>query len=83
MELRGASMLVHDFTPGGRVRFHHKDLGFALWVIYFLTSSLTHTARRLFSTVEGEKPFIFIDFHGHFLVKCRHEIEPVCKESRN
>ncbi len=30
MELRGASMLAHDFTPGGRVRFHHKDLGFAL-----------------------------------------------------
>ena len=30
IELRGASMLAHDFTPGGRVRFHHKDLGFAL-----------------------------------------------------
>ena len=30
MELRGASMLAHDFTPGGRVRFHHKDLAFAL-----------------------------------------------------
>jgi len=30
MELRGASMLAHDFTPGGRVRFHHKDLDFAL-----------------------------------------------------
>jgi 2-hydroxy-3-oxopropionate reductase len=30
MEQRGANMLAHDFTPGGRVRFHHKDLGFAL-----------------------------------------------------
>jgi 2-hydroxy-3-oxopropionate reductase len=30
MELRGASMLAHDFAPGGRVRFHHKDLAFAL-----------------------------------------------------
>jgi len=30
IELRGASMLAHDFTPGGRIRFHHKDLGFAL-----------------------------------------------------
>lgn len=30
MELRGTSMLAHDFTPGGRVRFHHEDLGFAL-----------------------------------------------------
>ncbi len=25
--------------------------------------------------------FIFIDFHSHFPVKCRHEIKPVCKES--
>src|SRR2546425_4300159 len=30
IEQRGASMLVHDFTPGGRVRLHHKDLGIAL-----------------------------------------------------
>src|SRR5437660_11511126 len=30
MELRGASMLAHDFAPGGRMRFHHKDLGFVL-----------------------------------------------------
>ena len=30
MELRGASMIAHDFTPGFRVRLHHKDLGIAL-----------------------------------------------------
>ena len=30
MELRGATMLAHDFTPGGRVSLHHKDLGIAL-----------------------------------------------------
>lgn len=30
MELRGASMLAHDFRPGGRITLHHKDLGFAL-----------------------------------------------------
>ena len=23
-------MIVRDFTPGGRVRLHHKDLGIAL-----------------------------------------------------
>ncbi len=28
-----------------------------------------------------KKLFNFIDFHGHFLVKCRHEIKPVCEES--
>src|SRR5260370_21739381 len=29
----------HDFTPGGRIRFHHKDLGIALEAsrIYRLT----------------------------------------------
>ncbi len=30
MELRGASMVAHNFTPGFRVRLHHKDLGIAL-----------------------------------------------------
>ncbi len=30
IEQRGASMLVHDFTPGGRIRTHHKDLGIVL-----------------------------------------------------
>ncbi len=30
MELRGASMLAHDFTPGGRISTHHKDLGIVL-----------------------------------------------------
>src|SRR6266487_6882382 len=27
IELRGASMLAHDFAPGGRIKTHHKDLG--------------------------------------------------------
>lgn len=30
MELRGEGMLRHNFTPGFRVRLHHKDLGIAL-----------------------------------------------------
>ncbi len=30
MELRGASMLAHDFAPGGRIKTHHKDLGIIL-----------------------------------------------------
>ncbi len=30
MEMRGASMIAHNFTPGFRVRLHHKDLGIAL-----------------------------------------------------
>jgi 2-hydroxy-3-oxopropionate reductase len=30
MELRGESMLTHNFAPGFRIRLHHKDLGIAL-----------------------------------------------------
>lgn len=30
MDLRGASMIRHQFLPGGKARFHHKDLGIAL-----------------------------------------------------
>lgn len=30
MEVRGRNFLEHDFTPGGRVSIHHKDLGIAL-----------------------------------------------------
>lgn len=30
LELRGPSMIKHDFAPGGKAKFHHKDLGFAL-----------------------------------------------------
>ena len=30
IEQRGASMLAHDFAPGGRIRTHHKDLGIVL-----------------------------------------------------
>jgi len=44
MELRGASMLAHDFTPGGRIRFHHKDLGFALEMARRYGVSLPATA---------------------------------------
>ena len=30
MEMRGATMIEHNFTPGFRLRLHHKDLGIAL-----------------------------------------------------
>ena len=30
IELRGASMLEHDFAPGGRIKTHHKDMGIIL-----------------------------------------------------
>jgi 2-hydroxy-3-oxopropionate reductase len=30
MEIKREKFLSHDFTPGGKVEFHHKDLGIAL-----------------------------------------------------
>ncbi|HLH61235.1 MAG TPA: 2-hydroxy-3-oxopropionate reductase [Ktedonobacteraceae bacterium] len=54
IELRGASMLAHDFTPGGRVRFHHKDLGFALEVArkYGVTLPATPVVDLMFAGLE-------------------------------
>jgi 2-hydroxy-3-oxopropionate reductase len=54
MELRGASMLAHDFTPGGRVRFHHKDLGFALETArrYGVSLPVTALVDQMFASLE-------------------------------
>jgi 2-hydroxy-3-oxopropionate reductase len=30
IEMRGASMLAHNFAPGGRIKTHHKDMGIIL-----------------------------------------------------
>jgi 2-hydroxy-3-oxopropionate reductase len=30
LEVKGEKFVSHDFTPGGKVEFHHKDLGIAL-----------------------------------------------------
>lgn len=54
MELRGASMVAHDFTPGGRVRFHHKDLGFALETArrYGVSLPVTALVDQMFASLE-------------------------------
>jgi 2-hydroxy-3-oxopropionate reductase len=54
MELRGASMLAHDFTPGGRVSFHHKDLGFALETArgYGVSLPVTALVDQMFAALE-------------------------------
>ena len=54
MELRGASMLAHDFTPGGRVRFHHKDLGFVLETArkYGVSLPVTALVDQMFASLE-------------------------------
>jgi 2-hydroxy-3-oxopropionate reductase len=54
MELRGASMLAHDFTPGGRIRFHHKDLGFVLETArkYGVSLPVTALVDQMFASLE-------------------------------
>ncbi len=54
MELRGASMLAHDFTPGGRIRFHHKDLGIALEAgrMYGVSLPVTAMVDQMFASLE-------------------------------
>jgi 2-hydroxy-3-oxopropionate reductase len=54
IELRGASMLAHDFAPGGRIRTHHKDLGIVLDLGRSLGVSLPVTALvdQMFASLE-------------------------------
>ncbi|HLI09096.1 MAG TPA: 2-hydroxy-3-oxopropionate reductase [Ktedonobacteraceae bacterium] len=56
MELRGPSMIEHNFTPGGRVRFHHKDLGFALALARATGTPLPVTALvdQMFASLEAK-----------------------------
>lgn len=55
MELRGPSMIEHDFAPGGRVRFHHKDLGIALALARTTGTPLPVTALvdQMFASLEA------------------------------
>jgi len=54
LQLRGASMLTHDFTPGGRIRFHHKDLGIALEAgrTYGVSLPVTALVDQMFASLE-------------------------------
>ena len=55
MELRGPSMIAHDFAPGGRLRFHHKDLGIALALARATGTALPVTALvdQMLATLEA------------------------------
>ena len=54
MELRGATMLAHDFTPGGRISLHHKDLGIALETgrRYGVPLPVTAVVDQMFASLE-------------------------------
>jgi 2-hydroxy-3-oxopropionate reductase len=54
IELRGASMLAHDFAPGGRIKTHHKDLGIILELgrMYGVSLPVTAIVDQMFSSLE-------------------------------
>ena len=53
MDLRGAKMAQRDFEPGGKARFHHKDLGIALQVAlaYDVLLPMTTLVEQMFAAV--------------------------------
>jgi 2-hydroxy-3-oxopropionate reductase len=53
MDLRGPTMIRHQFEPGGKAQFHHKDLGFALQLAreYNVSLPMTALVDQLFTTL--------------------------------
>ena len=53
IELRGASMLAHDFAPGGRIKTHHKDLGIILEMgrMYGVSLPVTALVDQMFASL--------------------------------
>ena len=53
IELRGASMLAHDFAPGGRIKTHHKDMGIILELgrIYGVSLPVTAQVDQMFASL--------------------------------
>ncbi len=54
IDMHGASMLAHDFTPGGRIRTHHKDLGIVLELgrRYGVSLPVTALVDQMFASLE-------------------------------
>jgi 2-hydroxy-3-oxopropionate reductase len=55
MEVKRDKLLDHDFTPGGKVEFHHKDLGIALEAgrEYGVTLHVTALVDQMFGELEA------------------------------
>ena len=56
MEVKGEKLLSHDFTPGGKVEYHHKDLGIALAAgrEYGVTLPVTALVDQMFGVLEAK-----------------------------
>jgi len=56
LELKGEKFLSHEFTPGGKVEYHRKDLGIALTAgkEYGVTLPVTAFVEQMFETLEAK-----------------------------
>ena len=55
LELRGPTMITHNFTPGGRISLHHKDLGIVLEAArtYGVSLPITAMVDQMFASLEA------------------------------
>jgi 2-hydroxy-3-oxopropionate reductase len=56
LEVKREKLLNHDFEPGGKVEFHHKDLGIALEAgrEYGVTLPVTALVDQMFGALEAK-----------------------------
>jgi 2-hydroxy-3-oxopropionate reductase len=56
LEVKGEKFLSHDFTPGGKVEYHRKDLGIALAAgrEYGVTLPVTALVDQMFGVLEAK-----------------------------
>jgi 2-hydroxy-3-oxopropionate reductase len=56
LEVKGEKFLSHEFTPGGKVEYHRKDLGIALAAgrEYGVTLPVTALVEQMFGVLEAK-----------------------------
>jgi 2-hydroxy-3-oxopropionate reductase len=56
LDIKGEKFLSHDFTPGGKVEYHRKDLGIALAAgrEYGVTLPVTALVEQMFGVLEAK-----------------------------
>jgi len=56
IEQRGASMLAHDFAPGGRIKTHHKDMSIILELgrIYGVSLPVSALVDQMFASLVAQ-----------------------------
>lgn len=57
LEVKGEKFLSHEFTPGGNVEYHRKDLGIALaaGTEYGVTLPVTALVEQMFGALEAKE----------------------------